>query len=452
MSILQSKSALRLDPRAIVRSETTALVGLKVAASALRLASSLILTRLLAPEAFGAIGVIMSIRFVLTMVSDVGFRAFLIRHQRDDDDFINFLWSVQLVRNIVLTAVMAAGAQLFASAYGNPQLTLAVAATGLVYLFEGVAPMSYFLAERRQEVRRVSVLEFAQILVSISATIIAAIILRSYWAMVVGVFADAAMRLFASLYILPTPKRRFHLERETARELWAFAKIVTPSSIVSIFLTQTDKFFMAQVLPLDRFGAFMLATTLTAAVAEVVNLYTNRVFFPLLSETSRRDRSALKADYYTSRYRLFLFFAVGIGGLIGGGEVLIAILFDERYLPAATYLSALCLAPMTRLFAYPAEQCLVVLGFIKATLVGNVLRLGWIVVLGPLGYAACGPIGVVIAISTMEIATLPLYWRRLAADGLLDLRLEGALAGAGLLGFAIGAAVRALAHAAPFGG
>ncbi|MEL7491372.1 MAG: oligosaccharide flippase family protein [Pseudomonadota bacterium] len=441
MNVLQSAQG---HIRTLAASETTALVGLKVGSSVLRLASNLILTRILAPEAFGAVGIIVSIRFVLAMVSDLGFRAFLIRNDRSDDEFLNTLWSVQLVRNILLTAVMIAGAALFARAYGNPQLTTAVAITGLLFLFEGVAPMSMFIAERAQQIRRISIIEFVEVCLTIAFTIGAALLMRSYWAIIVGIFAGASFRLFVSFFVLPSQRLRFKIEKDVLVELWAFSRIVIPSSIVSIFLTQTDKFLMAQSLPLEKLGLFMLATTLTLAVVEIVNLYTTRVFFPLLSQANRTEPNMLKSLYYGSRLRLVCFLAFGVGGLIGGAEVLITVLFDDRYLEASTYLSILCLAPLLRLFSFPAEQCLVVKGYIAATLTGNLFRMGWIVVLGFAAYYLSGPLAVIVVISTMEIATLPLYWRRLSRFGILSFFKEAQIAGCALVGFAIGVAATLL--------
>ena len=430
--------------RTLAASETTALVGLKAGSSLLRLVSNLILTRILAPEAFGAVGIIVSIRYVLAMVSDMGFRAFLIRHERHDDQFLNTLWSVQLARNILLTAVMIAGAALFASAYGNPQLTTAIAIAGLLFLFEGVSPMSIFIAERAQQVRRISIIEFAEVCLTIIVTIGAALFLQSYWAIIVGIFAGASFRLFVSVFLLPSQRLRLRADKDTLRDLWAFSRIVIPSSIVSIFLTQTDKFLMAQSLPLEKLGLFMLATTLTLAVVETVSLYTTRVFFPLLSQANRTEPDTLADLYYSSRQRLICFLAFGIGGLIGGAEVLITVLFDDRYLEASTHLSILCLAPLLKLFSFPAEQCLVVKGYIAATLTGNLFRMGWIIALGFAAYYLSGPLAVIVVISTMEIATLPLFWRRLSRLGILSFFKEAQIAGCALVGFAIGVAATLL--------
>ena len=52
-----------------------------------RTISSVILTRLLTPYDFGIIGIIGAIFFAVTMVTDLGFEAFLIRHERAEDGF-----------------------------------------------------------------------------------------------------------------------------------------------------------------------------------------------------------------------------------------------------------------------------------------------------------------------------------------------------------------------------
>jgi len=306
--------------------------------------------------------------------------------------------------------------------------------------------MSIFIAERAQQVRRISIIEFIEVTLTITTTIFAAFLLRSYWAIIVGIFVGASYRLFVSIFILPSQKLKVKIDKEDLKGLWTFSRIVIPSSIVSIFLTQTDKFLMAKTLPLEKLGLYMLATTLTLAVLEIVNLYTTRVFFPHLSRVNRDEPETIRSEYYDSRFRLFLLMAIGIGGLIGGSEVLIRILFDDRYIPSALYLSILCLAPLGRLFSFPAEQCLVIKGFIAATLTGNVCRLIWILVLGTMAYSFSGPLAVVIVISTMELATLPLYWRRLSNLKILQLGKELQLFIAAFVGFMFGAFVTWVTH------
>src|SRR5437868_5021331 len=69
----------------LMRRDPSVVIGSMLALSLLRLVSSLILTRLLAPSDFGIIGIITTVQFTLIMLFDVGFDALVIQH-RDIED------------------------------------------------------------------------------------------------------------------------------------------------------------------------------------------------------------------------------------------------------------------------------------------------------------------------------------------------------------------------------
>ena len=89
-------------------SASAVLLGTAIAINLLRLASTVVLTRLLAPDAFGLIAMVGSIFFVISMVTDAGFQAYIVRHERDDADFEDAIWTIHFGRGI-LNAVLAAG-------------------------------------------------------------------------------------------------------------------------------------------------------------------------------------------------------------------------------------------------------------------------------------------------------------------------------------------------------
>src|SRR5258708_1248517 len=69
----------------------------------LRLASNLVLTRLLVPEVFGLMALVQSFIGGLAMFSDVGTSSSIIRHPRGEEPvFLNTAWTMQILRGIWL--------------------------------------------------------------------------------------------------------------------------------------------------------------------------------------------------------------------------------------------------------------------------------------------------------------------------------------------------------------
>jgi len=424
---------------------TSTLIGVHIVSGVVQLGRNLVLSRLLVPEAYGAFGVIMSIFTILQFSSDLGVRSFVTRHATADDKVLQTVWSVRLIRSILLAGLMFLGAEPFAALYSSPELASGVRAGAGLFLAEGVASIAPMLGERNRRVIRLSLYDFARMLFITVVSIIAAVHVRSYWAIIIGMFAGAAFQIYASYRLFPRLATRLRFDRRCVIELLRFSAIIAPSSIIGIVLLQADKFFMANFFPLAELGKYVLAAAVAAAANGLTQQYVLRVFFPLMAQVIRETPDRAAQVYYGSRRRLTLVLAFGIGGVIGGGELVTQILFNDNYAGAGFYLSVLSLASIATLMIAPAEQTLIAKGFTRAVLVTNATRVAWIATAGPIAFFQFGPLAVIVAISLASYPALPFCWWRLNRYGLFKAREEFYVVAVAAVGAAIGHGVQSAA-------
>jgi len=82
-------------------------MGGMVAQRALNLISNLVMTRILAPEAFGLMAIILTVHLMIEMMSDIGIRQSIVRAQRGEDPlFLNVAWTVQILRGVAIAAIV----------------------------------------------------------------------------------------------------------------------------------------------------------------------------------------------------------------------------------------------------------------------------------------------------------------------------------------------------------
>ena len=92
----------------------------------IKLGSSLILTRLLNPEAYGIFAILFSFLFMIELMSDVGTIGLLIRHPRGSEvRFVHTVWTVRLIRCAFNFCLIFFGAPVIAAVYQTPVLTSA---------------------------------------------------------------------------------------------------------------------------------------------------------------------------------------------------------------------------------------------------------------------------------------------------------------------------------------
>ena len=73
------------------------------------------------------------------------------------------------------------------------------------------------------------------------------------------------------------------------------------------------------------------------------------------------------------------------------------------------------------------------------------VALVWLIATGTAGYLAFGPIGLILAVGTVEIAAQLYFWLMLGRAGLLSIREEALLIATALAGAAIGKGVAMVA-------
>lgn len=435
--------------KALAVRDTNVVVAAVVLNNLLRAISSIILTRLLVPEVFGIAGVIASIQFTVALASDLGFQAFVVRHADGEKPrFLDTVWTISLIRALLLTLLLAVLAEPLSAVFDKPELAPIVAVAGLTFVIEGLASVSLLSAVRNRMVLRLSVLELIVLVAQIAATVVLAYLWRSYWAILVGLLSSGMLKTVLSYTMFANARRRIAWEPAYARDLWAFARFVTGSSLIYLVLAQCDKLVLARVMPLDEFGFYILAGNLATAPLAFAGAYASRVLYPFYAELWRQQSATLRQQFYAKRRLASMFYALATGGIIGSAPLIIGILYDDRYAGAALYLQILAITPLLALASNSANETLTATGRISVTFQASAIKLVWLIVAGTSGYVWGGPFGLVLAVGLMEIPALLLKWAQMHRAGLLDARQELlflAIGGAGVLcGFLMDAAAAPL--------
>jgi O-antigen/teichoic acid export membrane protein len=238
--------------------------------------------------------------------------------------------------------------------------------------------------------------------------------------------------------MFPDERRRLAFSRERAAEVWRFSRLIALSSIISMLLMQADKLVFARVMPLSVFGMYAIAANLALAPTALASLYASRILFPVFSHHVRADRASLSAVYYERQKIIPRLYTFAVGGLIGCAPLVVELLYDPRYRGVATFLSLLAISPMLMMTTHIAEQALIALGRVRATLSANVGRILWLTVGGVIGFWFGGPYGLIAIVGTMEVAGILVFWWELSRVHLLDLRQEAVTLAAGWAGVVFG--------------
>jgi lipopolysaccharide exporter len=418
---LWHKARPMLNPRA----ETSSAVLSFLLGSGLRLISSLVLTRLLYPEAYGIIAILMSVLFMIEMLSDIGVIALTIRHERGDEPlFLNTIWTIRIVRCAINASILVLGAPWIAQLLGNSLIVDPLRVLALYFLANAIESMGFAVALRH---RRSPLVNYINLGCSVVATVFCityAYFMRDHWALVFAALLERLLNAIASHFIYPNLRPRFAWDRAAMRDIFAFARFVLPTSMLTMALGQLERIIFLRLFDLRAMGQYGVAGSVGGPVDALCNKISHTVLYPRYSATAREQPERLKQAYYQdSRKPMLLMFA--LPALAGGaGQHLVNLLYDPRYAPAGFILQCFMFRAVLLSYLRPSEQLLTALGKAYVQLYSNVSRAVVIVPLVLLGYHLYGLTGFVVALAFEPlVAVVYVFWVQRRAR-LLDLRQE----------------------------
>lgn len=265
----------------LLRSTGWTFIGFSLA-QVLRLASNLVLTRLLFPEAFGLMAIITVFIVGLTMLSDIGVAPSIQQSPKGDDpDFLNTAWTVQAIRGAILWLVCCGLGPLAAWFYEDERLTLMLPVAGLSLLVSGFNPTRIDSASRHLMVGRMTGLDIVGQAISLVILVAMAYSLRSIWALVIGNVLGAIIRLCIMHMFLPGAPNQFRWDTEAARDLIKFGKWIFLGTLCGFLLTQGDKAILGKYLTLENLGIYNIGYFLAGFPQALAAMVMSRVMIPL---------------------------------------------------------------------------------------------------------------------------------------------------------------------------
>lgn len=299
---------------------------------ALRLASNLILTRLLFPEAFGLMALVTVVTVGLSMFSDVGIGSSIARSERGDDpEFLNTAWTIQALRGFGLWAAACLLAWPMAALYDAPELAFYLPVAGFSMVIAGFNPTRIETANRHLLVGRLTLLDLLGQTIGIISMVVMAVLTQSVWSLVIGGVVGVAAKLCLTHALLPGDRNRFRWEPAAARELVSFGKWIFLSTAFWFLSSQGDKAILGKFLSMETLGIYNVGFFIASFPLMLGQAVSQKILIPVYREKPPGESPYNARKLHQMRVGL----SVGIIGLLTvmafAGPALISFLYDARY-------------------------------------------------------------------------------------------------------------------------
>ncbi len=258
------------------------------------LISTVILARLLTPADFGIVAMAMIIVGGIEVLNETGQKLALIRHPAPTREHYDTAWTLSLLIGLAVALVIVAAAPLATYAFHEPRAVPVIQWLALRALLGGFENIGIVNFRRDLDFARDFRYSLFQKLIAFVATIVAAIIWRNYWALVVGIIASRAGGTVLS-YVMHPYRPRISFRR--SREIWSFSSWLLTKCIGQYVNLKVDEIAVGVGFGAVLMGSYSVAADLGAAPTQEIATPVSSALFPIFA-TIHGDTDKLRQSYF----------------------------------------------------------------------------------------------------------------------------------------------------------
>lgn len=278
--------------------------------------SSMVLARILTPDAFGVVATLSMIITFAELFTDAGFQKYIVQHEflndKDREESINVAFWSNFVFSLVIWFVIILYAEPLAVLVGNPGLGNVLAVACISIPLASFSSIQMAIYRRELNFKTLFKIRIVSVAIPLFVTIPLALGLRSYWALVFGtIIQNIANALLLSYYSKWKP--RFYYSLSKLRDMLNFT-VWSLIEAISIWLTDyVDVFIVGTMLSQYYLGIYKTSATLVGQIMGLITAATTPVLFSSLSRL-QEDKTEFEKLFFKFQKIVSIFiFPLGIG-------------------------------------------------------------------------------------------------------------------------------------------
>lgn len=327
----------------------------------LRLVRNMILTRLLAPEAFGLMAIVLAVNTFFESFTEVGIDTAIVQNPRSEEhSYLNAAWWLSTGRAVGLYTLIFIGAPWVSQFYHQAPLAPMMRVAFLATLFRGMMSPRTFVAHKKMDFKRLVAINQGGGVLGVITTIVLAFMMRGVWALVLGFTVEAVARLVLSYLICPF-RPGMDLHRQSFRDIYRFSRGVFGLPVLTFIFMRADVFVIGRLCSATELGIYSMAAALGQIPFSIGGTLMGQIANPAFSEmqndSARLNKTLLKV---TSGLGLFTF-APMLYVVLYGKDTL-QVLYGGEYAKAAVPFALLFCIAMLRMLSVPVMSLYYMIG------------------------------------------------------------------------------------------
>lgn len=320
----------------------------KLGGEAVSLVVSIVLARLLGPEAYGIIPLITVFTSILGVIVQSGFGSALIQKKDATNTDFSTVFFFQLALSILLYTGMFFAAPFISDFYNNPQMTSMVRILSLTLIIGAVNNIQHAYVSKTMQFKKFFFASFTgTVLSGVVGIAVAFIIINVTGNPIYGAWALVAQKLtdhiIDTIFLWFTVKWRpqlvFSLKR--LKSLYSYGWKMLLSSFIDTLYRNLNTLIIGKVYTSTDLAYYNKGNTYPKLIMHNLNTSIQHVLFPAMASQQHdiaKVKSMARRAMKTSSYLVF----PAMMGFAAIGHSVIYLLLGEPWLPAVPFLWIAC--------------------------------------------------------------------------------------------------------------
>ncbi len=313
-------------------------------AQVVQLIVSIVLARILAPEAYGTIALVTVFAQIFQVFVDSGLANALIQKKNADDLDFSSVFYFNVVWCLILYGIIFLGAPYIAEFYEDPELTAIVRVLCLTVVISGVKNVQQAYVSRTLQFKKFFWSTLGGTLISAVVGIVMAMLNFGVWALVAQKLINLIVdTLVLWLTVEWRPKRIFSFKR--LKGLISYGWKLLASALIDTLYNNLWQLIIGKVYTESDLAFYNQGRQFPNLVVNNINTSIDSVLLPVMSQEQddkNRVRVMTRKSITVSTYCM----APLMMGLFFLAPTVVSVLLTDKWLPCVPYLQIFCVTSM----------------------------------------------------------------------------------------------------------
>lgn len=310
----------------------------------LRFGGSVILARILTPEDFGVMGIVLLVTGLFSQVGFTGYTSAIIAKQDLNNTDLNTAFLLCVITGLLLSSILFFVAPLFENIFNTVGLRKALQVSILIIILGAIGNVSMAQLGKNLRFGGIAIITAFGISIEISLAIWLAFSGYGYWSLIwAWLTAETMMTISKLLYAKWLPGTK--VSKESVKFISRYFSSQFSNSFLVYLIMNADRIVISWMLGPSVFGLYTFAIRLPSLIFARLISPVSGVIFPLLSKRNYSRNSARIFEDYSkvARYLSLMSFPLLIG-LAALAKPLVLILWGKEWAPVVVPMQILCAA------------------------------------------------------------------------------------------------------------